>query len=123
MITQRILLCSLILFPILLAFITITNKTTPGKKTGVVILPEKHVIEINRFEFEPGRLNISVGDTVVWANYDLVPHTATAVDSTWDVSNIQEGTTGSNIFVANEAGIFPYFCRFHPTMKATLIVE
>lgn len=112
-----------VFLPALLAIFAVTCKTTPGKEPGVVVLPEKHLIEIRGFEFKPGNLNISVGDTVVWENKDIVPHTTTAVDSSCDLSNIQEGTVNRKIFVAEKAGRFPYYCRFHPAMTGVLTVE
>ena len=39
-------------------------------------LNQRHVVEIRNLEFTPKEL--TVGDTITWINYDLVPHTVTA---------------------------------------------
>src|SRR3546814_16465163 len=37
----------------------------------------EHVIEMTRMRFGPAPANLKVGDTIVWVNHDIVPHTAT----------------------------------------------
>src|SRR5204862_476961 len=37
-----------------------------------------HTVEIRGMEFHPAELTVAVGDTIVWINRDIVPHTATA---------------------------------------------
>ena len=39
--------------------------------------PETHEVPIRGFAFEPATLVVVQGDTVVWSNHDIVPHTAT----------------------------------------------
>jgi plastocyanin len=39
---------------------------------------QRHAVEIRGMAFHPEVLEIRLGDTVVWTNRDLVPHTATA---------------------------------------------
>lgn len=60
------------------------------------------------------------GDTVVWTNEDIVPHTATAKKG-FDSKSIEK--SGSWRFVTKQKGTYPYICTFHPTMKAELIVR
>jgi plastocyanin len=38
-------------------------------------------VEIREFKFEPETLTVHEGDTVVWKNDEIVPHTATAVST------------------------------------------
>ncbi len=71
--------------------------------------------------FHPASLNVSVGDTVVWINRDIVPHTATGRGRrTWDSGQLQPGDSGR--YVPRRAGRAPYTCRLHPTMKGLLII-
>lgn len=44
----------------------------------------RYRVEIKHFKFVPERLTVAPGDTVVWVNLDLVPHTVTAKDESWD---------------------------------------
>jgi plastocyanin len=59
------------------------------------------------------------GDTVEWINKDIFAHTATARNSDWDVTLPPKK---SATWVLKKAGTVDYYCRFHPNMKATLIV-
>lgn len=73
------------------------------------------------FAFAPATLTVAVGDTVVWSNADLVPHTATARDSAWDSSSIAaSGTWG---FIGAAPATHEYYCVFHPGMKGTVVVR
>ena len=40
--------------------------------------PVTHTVTIDATRYHAGRLTVHVGDTVVWVNKDLIPHTATA---------------------------------------------
>jgi len=50
--------------------------------------PEHHDLDIRALVFEPARSNASAADTVVWTNHDLVPHTVTDVDNSWDSGQV-----------------------------------
>lgn len=82
---------------------------------------QRHVVEIHDFRFEPAQLVAALGDTVVWINRDIVPHTATGVDETWDSGTLEE--TESWSLVVQAVGQQVYYCRFHPTMKGALRVK
>jgi plastocyanin len=82
--------------------------------------PATHTIEIDAFEFKPATLSVKRGDVVRWHNADPVPHTVTA-KGTFDSSSIAAGATWQ--YTAAKNGRFDYVCAFHPTMKATLVVE
>lgn len=77
-------------------------------------------IEIKDFKFNPQIAKAHVGDTVVFTNKDIVPHTTTSKDA-WDSAAIAKEQSWS--FVVKTAGTFDYVCKFHATMKAKLIVE
>jgi plastocyanin len=64
---------------------------------------------------------VAVGDTVEWDNHDLVPHTSTATDRTWNSGSIAPDSSWS--VVIPRAGAFPYGCSFHPAMKAQIIAR
>lgn len=77
-------------------------------------------VTIEAMLFAPPSLTVRRGDTVVWVNKDLVPHTATAAKA-FDSGNIAPDKQWS--YVARKPGRQAYVCTLHPTMKATLIVE
>ncbi|MCM2311618.1 MAG: plastocyanin/azurin family copper-binding protein [Steroidobacteraceae bacterium] len=71
-------------------------------------------------QFSPEVVTVTRGDTVVWVNRDMVPHTATTADA-FDSRIIAPGTSWT--YVARTAGRYDYACTLHPTMRATLRVE
>ncbi|HMB48325.1 MAG TPA: cupredoxin family copper-binding protein [Afifellaceae bacterium] len=80
--------------------------------------PTNHEVEIKAFKFVPATLKVSPGDTITWTNRDLVPHTATAHDKSWDTGRIERGKSAS--ITCRQGMATAYFCRFHPAMKAKL---
>ena len=83
--------------------------------------PTTHTVTIEEMRFQPERLTVAPGDTIVWVNKDLVPHTATSEAGRFDSQTIQ--TAESWKFTARTRGEFAYICSFHPTMKAMLNVK
>ena len=78
-------------------------------------------VTIEGFAYQPAALVISPGDTVVWTNRDIVPHTATARDSVWDSGAMAEG--GSWRLSPRSPGRHDYYCVFHPNMRGTIEVR
>lgn len=75
-------------------------------------------IRIKGFAFDPDPATVKPGEALEFTNEDQVPHTATAVDGSWDTGLIAPGEKTTITF---EAGLgTDYFCRFHPNMRATL---
>lgn len=81
----------------------------------------RHRIEIQRFAFVPERLIVAPGDTVVWVNLDLVPHTITAQDERWDSQTLETNKEWEMRVTEEMAG--NYFCRYHPMMKGQVHVR
>ncbi len=80
--------------------------------------------DITNFIFE--NLTISVGTTVTWTNQDRDTHTSTSgegskFDGVWDSKFLEQGEQFSTTF--SQPGVFPYWCRLHPRMRATVTVE
>lgn len=83
-----------------------------------------HTVEIRGMAFHPAELAVAPGDTVVWINRDIVPHTATATGggrSRWDTGQLAQGQSGR--VVARRVGKASYVCALHPSMRGTLIIE
>ena len=75
-----------------------------------------HTVTIAEFVFSPNALTVHAGDTIRWINKDIVPHTATAADDSWDTGELKPGAVGEIKVTAGMQSA--YFCRFHPSMKA-----
>jgi plastocyanin len=80
-----------------------------------------HSIVIRSFQYVPAKLVVQQGDTVVWTNEDIVPHTATAQGKGLDSGSI--GARQSWRYTADKKGTYAYDCTFHPSMKGTLVVR
>ena len=78
-------------------------------------------VRIARFEFQPPKIEVQAGDTIVWTNADAAPHTATADDGSWDTGRLNKGDQGRITF--GSPGVFPYYCVFHPHMRGRVIVK
>jgi plastocyanin len=63
-------------------------------------------------------IKAKVGDTIEWINKDIVAHTATVRDD-WDMMIVANKSAS---LVLTKAGIFEYYCRFHPNMTGRITV-
>lgn len=79
---------------------------------------DRIVIEIRDFAFVPDQPAVSPGDIVVWKNLDIVPHSVTANDESWDSGLIEAGGTWETVITEEMA--LAYYCRYHPAMAAML---
>ena len=79
---------------------------------------KEHVVEIQDFEFVPDNLIVRAGDTITWVNQDLAPHTATAVDGSWDTGELTKGQSAT--LQVSKDMVLDYYCVFHPHMEASL---
>ena len=77
-----------------------------------------HIVEIENFAYIPSRLDARAGDTVTWINRDIVAHTASAVDGSWDSGEIAPGKRNSIILPAQFGP--GYFCAYHPGMRSDI---
>jgi len=83
--------------------------------------PRTHTVTIADMRFTPDTLTVSPGDTVIWVNKDLVPHTATSEPGGFDSKSIAANQSWE--YTPRRKGAFTYICAFHPTMTATLRVR
>ncbi len=79
-----------------------------------------HTVTIEGFAFSPATLDVAVGDTISFTNADSAPHTATALDGSFDTGRLNRNESGEITVTA--AGSFEYKCNFHPAMRGTINV-
>jgi len=84
--------------------------------------PVRHDLDIRGLVYEPAWASATVGDTVVWTNHDLVPHTVTDVDGAWDSGPIAPGASWSLVLGAGRDTL-AYTCIYHPTMTGSVVVQ
>ena len=82
---------------------------------------KRQTVMIKDMKFLPPILRVKVGSTVEWKNADVVAHTVTAADNSFDSRIILPG--GSWKLAVRKAGTFDYLCTLHPNMRAKLIVQ
>lgn len=78
-------------------------------------------IVIEHFAFTPASIEVEAGDTLVFTNRDIAPHTATAANGSWTTNDIASGRNEAVVMPVNGAGA--YFCKYHPVMKGRLIIR
>jgi plastocyanin len=81
----------------------------------------RRAVAIEEFKYQPAVIQASVGDTIVWENRDIVQHTATASDQSWDSGEINAGKRA--VTVVRKKGEQEFICTLHPSMKGKLIVR
>ncbi len=78
-------------------------------------------VAIVKSSYDPNPIEIAAGTTITWTNEDLLPHTVTDVDFTFDSGYMAQGDVWSRTF--ETPGTYPYFCLYHPRMRGTVIVS
>ena len=88
---------------------------------GVAAEPGRHVVSMSEFKFRPAVIHAVVGDTIVWQNHDIVPHTAHADDGSWDTGHL--AANEQRITVVLKRGNYEFTCLYHSNMKGKLFVK
>ena len=91
------------------------------KKEAKPVAARTHVVTIADMQFTPATLDVVHGDTVVWINKDIVPHTATAASGKFDSGRIE--AQGSWRYLVRASGRFSYACSYHPTMMGLVVAK
>lgn len=90
--------------------------------TGCDPVPARHIVEIRDLTFGPPVVQAAVGDTIVWENHDLFPHTSTVGGAAgWNTGLIPADS--SRTAVARRPGTYTYVCEVHPTMVGKVVVK
>jgi 3',5'-cyclic-AMP phosphodiesterase len=78
-------------------------------------------VKIDNFSFTPAKITVKAGTQVTWTNKDDIPHT---VDSTQGKFKSGALDTDQKFqFRFTDAGEYPYFCRMHPKMTGSIVVQ
>jgi len=76
-------------------------------------------ITIKDLKFGAAPMGVRVGDSVEWINDDILLHSVTARDNSFDV-DIAPGMRVR--LVMNKPGLIRYFCKYHPGMTGEITV-
>jgi plastocyanin len=77
-------------------------------------------VAMSNVAYAPATISARVGDTIVWENNDIVAHTATARDKSWDLMVLPKKT---GTVTLKAAGAIAYYCKFHPNMVGHIEVK
>jgi plastocyanin len=111
----------LLILVLLLSMILTSCKddvTEPGDNSP----PANQVWMLNN-AFVPPVLTVQSGTTVTWVNREGVLHTVTSSSAElfFDSGNLSRDQSYS--FNFDSTGAFTYYCRLHPEMTGTIIVQ
>ena len=90
----------------------------PG--SAAIAAPRTYTVVIAQLKFGPTPAQVHAGDTIVWVNHDILRHSATAEDHSFDV-DLPPGAKGKTVVKKN--GSIAFFCRYHPGMRGQLHVQ
>lgn len=79
-----------------------------------------HKVQIKSFKFSPENISVAAGDTITFTNMDSAPHTATALNGSFDTGRLNKGQAKK---VTIKAGNTDYKCNFHPAMKGKVAAK
>ncbi len=110
LIITGVLLCSILL-------------ASCAKPEGTPARPpaKTYTVMMEGMTFMPDVVTVSVGDTILWVNQDLVAHTATSQTGGFDSKLVD--VRKSWRYTTDRPGDFDYVCSLHPTMTGRLHVR
>jgi plastocyanin len=93
--------------------------STGGTGTPVSIVAGSSTLTTTAYA--PNPISVAIGGTITWTNNDVVAHTSTGDDGSWNSGTIAPGSNFSRTFPS--AGTFAYHCTIHPGMVGTVTVR
>ncbi len=78
-------------------------------------------VKIDNFSFVPRSLTVKPGTSVSWTNRDDIPHNVVSTEKKFSSPVLDTDQTFS--FQFQQPGSYPYFCKIHPMMTGTIVVE
>ena len=78
-------------------------------------------VGIDNFTFNPQKLTVKAGTTVIWTNKDDIPHNIVSSAQKFKSKPLDTDETYTSTFA--EPGTYEYFCGLHPKMVGKIVVE
>jgi plastocyanin len=124
---NRLLIGAIVLLTLLSISYSCTKSSTtdPNTSGGTgskgVTTPGANEVWIQGIAFDPSTITIITGTTITWTNKDAIGHSVTSDTGVFDSGIINASGTFSYTF--DTAGTFPYHCKVHTTMTASVVVK
>jgi len=105
-----------------LGALTILALAAGGPRPAVAVAATQPAVTVHiaNFAFKPSVVTIAAGTTVTFVNDDAEPHTATAMDKSFDSEGLDLHQSWKHSFT--KPGTYAYFCEMHPYMKGKIFV-
>ncbi len=101
--------------PLALAYCALVVAAWPGPGHAETLR-----LTIENMAFADALASARVGDTIEWSNLDIVAHTVTARDGSFDIV-ILPGKTGRTVL--RKAGKATFYCRYHSSMAGKIDIR
>ena len=107
----------------ILAILAVALAVAPSKEKEQDAGKERRV-KIDDLKYEPAKLKVRKGETVVWINEDDRDHTVVCRDKDKEKSfnSGKIAAKGKFKFTFKKPGTYEYGCSYHPRMKGTVEV-
>jgi plastocyanin len=82
-------------------------------------------VTMRSLSYDPKKLEVHIGDSVVWTNESRTTHTAVSDDEgkTFDTGDVEPGKSSKRVKFEKE-GEFKYHCKVHgKTMSGAIVVK
>ena len=104
-----------------LAVVDSSLAATATVQAGLRTIVNSSEVKIDNFSFTPKTLSVQPGTTVTWTNHDDIPHNVVSTDKKFASPVLDTDQAFS--FNFQEPGSYPYFCKIHPMMTGTIVVQ
>lgn len=104
-----------------LAVVDSTLAMTSTLHAGLRNTADTTEIKIDNFSFTPKSMTVKLGTAVTWTNRDDIPHNVVSTEKKFSSPVLDTDQAFS--FKFSEPGSYPYFCKIHPMMTGTIVVE
>ncbi|MBV9038326.1 MAG: cupredoxin family copper-binding protein, partial [Acidobacteriaceae bacterium] len=104
-----------------LAVVDSTLAMTAAPRASLDKIADTTAVKIDNFSFAPKALTVKAGATVTWTNRDDIPHNVVSTEKKFSSPVLDTDQAFS--FRFQEPGSYPYFCKIHPMMTGTIMVE
>lgn len=103
----------------------VVEDTASGDASTAPVAAKTVTVTIGTFVFEPVTISVNKGDSIVFTNTHGVAHTVTS-DVGAGPTGLSSGNMNQNAdytFTFNDTGTYRYHCEYHPSMRATVVVN
>jgi plastocyanin len=104
-----------------LAVVDSTLAMTSVSQAGLRPIANTTEVKIDNFSFTPKSMTVKAGTAVTWTNHDDIPHNVVSTQKKFSSTVLDTDQTFTYQF--KEPGSYPYFCKIHPMMTGTIVVE